>query len=56
MLKPSYGHQKNAKKLSNTIQNVTADVPIPNERGPKLKLQLETGFSSILEHSSSFLF
>lgn len=45
MLKPLYRHQKNAKKLSNTIQNVTTEVPITNGHGPKLNIQLETKFS-----------
>lgn len=50
------GIRKNVMKLSNTIQNVSTEVPVSNEYGLKLNLHLEMGFSSTLEHSSFFSF
>lgn len=43
-------------KLSNTIQNVSTEVPVTNEYGLSLNLHLEMGFSSTLEHFSFFSF
>lgn len=42
-------------KVSNATQNVSTEVPATNERGFKLHLHLEMGFSSVLEHFSFFL-
>ena len=41
-------------KLSNTIQNISTEVAVTNEHGPKCNFELKMGFSSILEHFSFF--
>lgn len=41
-------------QLSNTVQNISTEVPVTDECGLKLNLQLGMGFSSLLEHFSFF--